>query len=248
MRLEHFTKLDLAAIRAHRSAIERTTAAIVSVGALTLGGLACGGGTPSPAAPDPAAQASAAPAGSGNPAAEPSGEAKTAAPETPAKPPPQDIVLEKPTRPVRSILESADTVYFVSYEESDVGKTAETNCGKESGGDPQKNSACMSKARQNVEGLGYRFKKNPKGEVTTCTILRRQGNTLVTLHKFKYKYGDETETSIVIKMDGKDDGPIKWEKVPPEFKLEVPNDYTMIVQDPKYGRLVYYAKAGIPGD
>jgi hypothetical protein len=244
MSFEHFTKVGLVHDFSHRSLVARTRAGIVLIGALTLGGLACGGGTPPPATPDPAAQRSAAPAGSSDPAA---AEPKTEGSES-AKPPPQDIVLEKPTRPVRSILESADTVYFVNYEESDVGKTAETNCAKESGGDPQKNSACMSKARQNVEGLGYRFKKNPKGEVTTCTILRRQGNTLTTLHKFKYKYGDETETSIVIKMDGKDDGPIKWEKLPPEFKVEVPNDYTMVVQDPKYGRLVYNSKAGIPGD
>ena len=236
MGIEHFTLLGRA----------RGPAGVVLSGALVFAGVACGGGTPPPATPDPAPQASAAPAGSGDPAVgmkasnEPQ---QSAPPEPPAK---QDIVLEKPTRPVRSILESADSVYFVNYEESDVGKTAETNCAKESGGDPQKNSACMAKARQNLEGLGYRFKK--KGEVTTCTILRRQGNSLTTLHKFRFKYGDETETSIVIKMDGKDDGPNKWEKIPSEFKVEIPNDYTMVIQDPKYGRLVYYAKAGIPGD
>jgi hypothetical protein len=234
----------------HVRKVERPWGPILAVlGTLVIADAACGGGTPPPATPEPAAQASAAPAGSNDPAvgmATPDEAQKTAEPAAPAKPPPQDIQLEKPTRPVRSILESADTVYFVSYEESDVGKTGEANCAKESGGDPQKNSACMSKARQNVEGLGYRFKK--KGEVTTCTILRRQGNSLNTLHKFRYKYGDETETTIVIKMDGKDDGPIKWEKIPAEIKIEVPNDYTMVLQDPKYGRMVYYAKAGIPGD
>lgn len=237
----------------HLTSFERAPAGRMAVGAaLLLAGFACGGGTPPPATPEPSPQASAAPAGSADPAVvmpTPTNSQQSAAAETaPAKPPSQDIMLEKPTRPVRSILESADTVYFVSYEESDVGKTAEANCAKESGGDPQKNSACMSKARQNLEGLGYRFKKNPKNEVTTCTILRRQGNSLTTLHKFRYKYGDETETSIVIKMDGKDDGPNKWEKLPAEFKVEVPNDYSMIIQDPKYGRLVYSAKAGIPGD
>jgi hypothetical protein len=238
MGIEHFTKFGRA----------RGPAGVVLSGALVLAGVACGGGTPPPAMPDPAPQASAAPAGSGDPTVgmQASNEPQSAPPEPPAKPPAQDIVLEKPTRPVRSILESADSVYFVNYEESDVGKTAETNCAKESGGDPQKNSACMSKARQNLEGIGYRFKK--KGEVTTCTMLRRQGNTLTTLHKFRYKYGDETETSVVIKMDGKDDGPNKWEKIPSEFKVEIPNDYTMVIQDPKYGRLVYNAKAGIPGD
>ncbi len=233
--------------------IEHVAKGTVRVGlfALAVAGAACGSGTsPPPATPEPPPQASAAPAGSSEtPAAQNTEDPqKNAAAEAPAKPPAQDIMLEKPTRPVRSIIESADTVYFISYEESDVGKTAEANCAKESGGDPQKNSACMSKARQNLEGHGYRFKKNPKNEATTCTILRRQGNTLTTLHKFRYKYGEETETSIVIKMDGKDDGPNKWEKIPAEFKVEIPNDYTMVLQDPKYGRLVYYAKAGIPGD
>jgi hypothetical protein len=175
----------------------------------------------------------------------PPAEPPAAAP-TPASQP--DTTLEKPTRPVRQILEAADTVYFLSYEESDPGKTAEPVCAKESGGDPQKNSACMSKAREKLEGGGYRFKKNPKGEVLTCTILRRQGNSLSTVHKFRYKYGEETENSIVIKVDGKDEGPAKWEKLPSEFKVEVPNDYMMVIQDPKYGRMVYYAKVGIPGD
>ena len=238
MRIEHRTKF----------ALPGDAVRIALAGALALAGYACGGGTPPPpAAPDPAPQASAAPATTSDPAAEQAAIDAQKSAEAPAKPPAQDIVLEKPTRPVRSIIESADTVYFVSYEESDAGKAAETNCAKESGGDPQKNSACMSKARQTVEGLGYRFKK-AKGDVTTCTILKRNGNTLSTLHKFRYKYGDETDTSIVIKMDGKDDGPIKWEKIPSEFKVEIPNDYTMVIQDPKYGRLVYYAKSGIPGD
>ena len=240
MRIEHFTKVERA----------RGLVRVVLPGAFILAVVTCGGSAPPPATPEPAPQATAVPAGSSDPAVgmqAPSEPPKSATPE-PAAPPKQDIVLEKPTRPVRSILESADTVYFISYEESDVGKTAEGNCAKESGGDPQKNSACMSKARQNLEGHGYRFKKNPKDEVTTCTILRRQGNTLTRLHKFRYKYGDETDTSVVIKMDGKDDGPNKWEKIPADFKVEVPNDYTMVVQDPKYCRLVYYAKAGIPGD
>jgi hypothetical protein len=240
MRIEHFTNVEQA-LGAVRAALPC---------GLVFAALACGAGTPPPALPEPAPQASAVPAGSSDPAAgqqAPAEPPKSATPE-PAPPPKQDIMLEKPTRPVRSILESGDTVYFISYEESDVGKTAEANCAKESGGDPQKNSACMAKARQNLEGHGYRFKKDPKGDVTTCTILRRQGNTLTRLHKFRYKYADETETSVVIKMDGKDDGPNKWEKIPSEFKVEIPNDYTMVLQDPKYGRLVYYAKSGIPGD
>lgn len=240
MRVEHLTKYATAGG-------PRGVLAFALV--LALG--ACGGSTPPPAPPSsetqPSAASSAAPV---TPAAQTETnkmpEAEPAHAATADKP--ADTTLEKPTRPVKQILEAADTVFFVSYEESDPGKAGEAQCAKESGGDPQKNAACMSKARQALEGLGYRFKKAAKGDVTTCTILKRQGNNLTTQHKFKYKYGEETENSVVIKMDGKDDGPIKWEKVPAEFKVEIPNDYQIIMRDPKYGRLVYYAKVGIPGD
>lgn len=237
MRIEHLTKSPLAKERA----------AITGAWLLVLG--ACGGSsTPPPAEPQPSAATSADPAATPAPPAETAKAPEPAPAPAPAADKPADTTLEKPTRPVRQILEAADTVFFVSYEESDPGKTGEAQCAKESGGDPQKNAACMSKARQTLEGLGYRFKKAAKGDVTTCTILKRTGNNLTTQHKFKYKYGEETDNSIVIKMDGKDDGPVKWEKIPAEFKVEVPNDYQIVMRDPKYGRLVYYAKVGIPGD
>src|SRR5687767_8040221 len=155
MGIEHFTKVEWARGRLRGALLGALGIVVVA---------SCGGGTPPPATPEPTPQASAIPAASGSPAAEQTAEPpKSAQPEA-APAAKQDIMLEKPTRPVRSILESADSVYFVSYGESDVGKTAEGNCAKESGGDPQKNSACMAKARQGLEGLGYRFKKNPKDE------------------------------------------------------------------------------------
>jgi hypothetical protein len=155
--------------------------------------------------------------------------------------------LEKPSRPVRQILETKDTVFFLSFEDSDPGKNAEASCAKTSAEDPQKNASCLAKARQPFEGLGYRFTRSPKDE-TLFTILRRQGNSLSVLHKFRFTYGKESEAAAVIKLEGKDEGPVKWEKLPPELKLEVPNDYTIVVQDPKHGRLVYAAKVGIPGE
>jgi len=218
---------------------------------------ACASTTPPAASPtaDPAQGPNApqaAPAQGAAPAAGASGEAATqaqnappagseAAESAPASP------LEKPSRPVRQILETKDTVFFLSFEDSDPGKNAEASCAKTSADDPQKNASCLAKARQPFEGLGYRFTRNLKDE-TMFTILRRQGNSLAVQHKFRFTYGKESEAAAVIKLEGKDEGPVKWEKVPPELKLEVPNDYTIVVQDPKHGRLVYAAKVGIPGD
>jgi hypothetical protein len=165
----------------------------------------------------------------------------------PSEAPAADSPLEKPSRPVRQLLETKDTVFFLSFEDSDPGKNAETACAKTAGTDPEKNAACIAKARQPFEGLGYRFTRSPKDE-TTFTIVRRQANSLAVLHKFRYAYSAESDSSTVIKLEGKDEGPIKWEKIAPELKVEVPNDYTIVVRDPKHGRLVYAAKVGIPGE
>src|SRR5689334_16134676 len=108
----------------HETKFERPWRPILVALAGVFAAAACGGGTPPPpVTPEPAPQASATPASSSDPAVgmpSPDDSKKTA---EPASPPKQDIQLEKPTRPPRSLLESADTVYFVSYEESDVGKT-----------------------------------------------------------------------------------------------------------------------------
>src|SRR5215471_4036181 len=214
----------------------------------------CAGTTPSAGSPttDPPQAPHAGAAQGSTPVAGASGETAANAPNTavaspeaaesaPASP------LEKPSRPVRQILETKDTVFFLSFEDSDPGKSAEASCAKTAADDPQKNASCLAKARQPFEGLGYRFTRNLKDE-TMFTILRRQGNSLSVQHKFRFTYGKESENAAVIKLEGKDEGPVKWEKVPPELKLEVPNDYTIVVQDPKHGRLVYAAKVGIPGD
>jgi hypothetical protein len=217
----------------------------------------CGGTTPpveSPSAavdrtPDAASSVAPTAQGPAGSSAEPvaTGTPASAASDPAATAPAADSPLEKPSRPVRQLLETKDTVFFVSFEDSDPGKAAETNCAKTSGDDPEKNAACLAKARQPLEGLGYRFTRNAKDE-TTMTILRRQGNALSVLHKFRYAYGAETDASIVVKLEGKDEGPVKWEKIAPELKVEVPNDYTIVMRDPKHGRLVYSAKVGIPGD
>jgi len=220
---------------------------------------ACGGATPPAGSPTadpnpgpnasqggqgaaPATGASAESAGASARSASPVG-----SPETTGNAPTGDSPLEKPSRPVRQILETKDTVFFLSFEESDPGKTAEASCAKTSVDDPQKNASCLAKARQPFEGLGYRFTRSPK-DVTLFTILRRQGNSLSVLHKFRFAYGKESDGGAVIKLEGKDEGPIKWEKIAPELRIEVPNDYTIVVQDAKHGRLVYSAKVGIPGD
>jgi hypothetical protein len=222
---------------------QRRTLASLS---LAVALMACGGSTP-PAESPPSEPAAAASAGTGAPAA------SAAAPaETPAEPAATDPGKKAGAAPAstpsgkrsaRDILELKDTVFFLAFEESDPKKVAEASCTKSSGKNPKKMTACMSKAREQADE-GYRFEQEKDG-TNWWLVVHRKGNALVNVHKVKFEYGAESETSVTIKPEGKDTGAKPWKKPPAEIKFEVPNDYRIIVHDPEHGKMVYEAKSGI---
>jgi hypothetical protein len=154
----------------------------------------------------------------------------------------------KRSRSPRDVLEAKDTVFFLSYADSAPQESAEASCTQKAKKDPKKMAACMAKARESakIDAEGHRFFEDKKGE-RWWAVIRRKGNTLVTLHKVRFKYGAETADSIVIKPEGKDTGSKPWRKLPSEMKFEVPSDDRIVVRDPKLGKLVYEAKVGIAG-
>jgi hypothetical protein len=147
------------------------------------------------------------------------------------------------SRPPREVLELKDTVFFLAYNESDLGKAAAASCAKSAGKTPKAMAACMAKAHEQVDE-GYRFEQDKEGTLWWL-VVNRKGNTLVTLHRVRFEYGAETDTTIVIKPEGKDAGSKPWRKPPSEVKFDVPNEYRIIVHDPERGKLVYEAKVGI---
>jgi hypothetical protein len=208
---------------------------------VSLAVTACGGGATPPAeTPSGASEKSAAAPKAGNETkAEPA-----PAPEAKSAPAPaaDNGAAQRSGREPREILELKDTVFFFSFEESDVKQAAEAACTKQAGSDPKKLAACMSKARNEYDGDGHRFSQDKSGD-WWWTVVKRKGKTLSTVHKVRYQYGDQSGNSIVIKPEGKDEGPARWARVPSEVKFEVPTEYRIVVQDPKQGKMVYEAKA-----
>jgi hypothetical protein len=227
----------------------RTTLGPLFFAALTFA--ACGGKTPPAESPPEPAAASSAGAGAGTSAPA----ASAAAPsETPAEPGAADqgkkaagaapaAGAPSSKRSARDILELKDTVFFLSFEESDPKKAAEASCNKSAGKNAKKMAACMAKAREQADE-GYRFEQEKDG-TNWWLVVHRKGNALVNVHKVKFEYGAESDTSVTIKPEGKDTGTKPWKKPPAELKFEVPNDYRIIVHDPEHGKLVYEAKSGI---
>jgi hypothetical protein len=148
----------------------------------------------------------------------------------------------KATRSAQDILTAPDVVFLFSFNDSDVKQTADSKCSATSGNDAKKMNQCMAKARKGFDVDGYQFKQ--KGNKWYWLTLRTKGKVLSTMHKFEIEFGPEKEGSVTFKAKGKDSG-IGRSNTPASVTFEVPNDYQIVMNDPKLGKLVYEAKIGI---
>ncbi|MEP7051199.1 MAG: hypothetical protein ABJB12_12645 [Pseudomonadota bacterium] len=153
----------------------------------------------------------------------------------------------KPTRSAQDILTAPDVVFMFSFNESDVKQTAESKCTASSANDPKKMNQCMAKARKapGLEVDGYRFKQ--KDNKWYWLTLRTQGKILHTMHKFEIEFGPEKPGSVTFKPKGKDTGSAPG-YAPASVTFDVPNEYQIVFNDPRLGKLVYEAKIGVASD
>ncbi len=146
-------------------------------------------------------------------------------------------------RTAKDFLTAPETTFMFSFNQSEPKAKAEEKCEKATKGEGKKMADCMRKASSKFGEDGLQFKQE-KGTWYFIT-LRRKGSTLTTLHKIPFEFGEEKETSVVLKTTGKDSGKTPWRVVPKEVKVEVPNEFSIAIDDPEDGRLVYEAKIGI---
>ena len=153
----------------------------------------------------------------------------------------------KATRSAQDILTAPDVVFMFAFNESDVKQTADSKCAASSGNDPKKMNQCMAKARK-APGLdvdGYRFKQ--KDNKWYWLTLRTQGKILHTTHKFEIEFGPEKPGSVTFKPKGKDLGSAPGH-APSSVTFEIPNEYQIVINDAKLGKLVYEAKIGVASE
>jgi hypothetical protein len=193
-----------------------------------LTAVGCGGGSAGRGAAEPAPAAS----------------ASAASPAVRA-PKPEADDLKKLYRSPREALTRKDVSYMIAFEDCDAGQKAAEACSKEAGGDPQKRSTCMSKARAKLEMDGIRFAQDSAGDWYWITLLQK-GASFVAAHKIKIEFGEETEKTIAIVPKGRDLGSKPLRQIPSKVVYEMESDYRMTSTDPQHGTLVYDVKIGIP--
>ncbi len=195
----------------------------------------CGGGKPAeaPDSEDTAAEAKSDAAGDGAKAEADKAEDKPAEPEA----------APTPSRSVQDIITAPDVLFLFSFNDSEPKQAAEEACTKKAGDDAKKMNQCMAAERKKFPADGHRFLKDEKDQWWWLTV-RQSGNRLNNLHKIPIEFIDETDNSITLKPVGKDKGSAPM-KPPAKVVVEVPNDYQIVFQDPKAGRLVFQAKVGV---
>src|SRR5512142_1533204 len=193
------------------------------------------------AAPQPAAASSVAPA-------QPASVGKTAAaPEKAAatEEPSQGDGLRKASRPPIELLTNSNATYMLNFNESEVGKAAKEEC-EAAGGDRGEISACLQTARAKVPIESLRFVK--KGaEYWWITLNRYKGN-LMKWHVIQFQVGEEKTDWVALKPFGKDKGIAPMPRVPHRLEIDLPNDFSIVMKDPEFGKLTFDAKIGMFDD
>lgn len=171
-------------------------------------------------------------------------EAKPAEPATEDRKPadePRDG-LRKASRPPLDLLTGNNVVYMLNFKGSPKGEAVKAQC--ESEGEPSAVRACVEKERSKVAIESARFVKDAHGQFWWITYNRYKGN-LLKWHKVQFVPGKEDADTISLTLVGKDKGIAPMARVPASLKVELPNDYSIVVTDPEYGELLYDAKIGL---
>ncbi|HEX6277332.1 MAG TPA: hypothetical protein VFZ53_30025 [Polyangiaceae bacterium] len=151
--------------------------------------------------------------------------------------------LRKASRPPAELITGPNLVYVFNFKESPVGIAAKEKCEEQAGDDRAAFGACLEKARSKVPVELVRFIKEPDGDHWYVTYNRYKGN-LLKWHRVQFQPGKESDDRLTINLIGKDMGIAPMAKVPSHIDIELPNDYSIVVNDPDIGPMMYDAKVG----
>ena len=193
--------------------------------------LACGGGTPEPQASEPMTPAA---APMPEPMPEPPPPAATTPPEPAAEAPPP-----APARkPAKDVVTNRGAVFMLSFADSDIKQAKTEECAKKAKNDEKKTEECLTKAEGEAANEGVRFEQDDKGNWWWISFVKK-GDKETINNKVQFKIKSEAEDKLTLATEGKDQGKKPLKNLPAELMIEVPDERTVVINDPVRGRLVY---------
>lgn len=144
----------------------------------------------------------------------------------------------------REILVREGTLFLLDFDKSDIGIKVNEDCEKKSGGDPAKKANCASKAMDKIPREGISFDEDDEGNWWYVRFGIEKG-VQVIYNKVQVEVGEPSGRNITLTPTGKDQAKRKKGTVPKELVFEVPDEYTVVLQDPTRGRMEFQPKLGL---
>jgi hypothetical protein len=145
-----------------------------------------------------------------------------------------------------NILTARDLAFMIDYGNSGAKALAEQSC-EPKASDPAARAECMTKARDAFAADVLVFKQEEGGGRTTLTIFKRKGSALSQVLVAGIGFKDETDNSVTIVFKGGEKGVRALFRNAGSAKISLPNEYSIELDDPTYGKLRYDAKVGLMG-
>ena len=164
-------------------------------------------------------------------------------PKTPVEPTSSETSSPSTQSPIALI--TLPTVAFqIEYEDSAPRRKAEAACKIQTKEDTQAMAACLQKARDQFLPDVLRFKKGSQGR-WLVVIYKRSGTDLRELYTGSVELTDEPSSTVRLKVTGREQGQKPLFKGRTSALITVPNEYSLELEDPQLGKLIYGAKIGL---
>ncbi len=150
------------------------------------------------------------------------------------------------TESAKRLLTQEGTSFLYDFSRSDPGMKAKERCEKSSGGDAVKNANCMNKATKAVRTQGFKFERD-KEQPDQWWFVRFEikGHKPIEHNRVKAEFADDSGKKITIKTTGPDKARAPKGAVPASFEIELPDQYTLVIEEPGKGKMIYEPKLGL---
>ena len=101
-------------------------------------------------------------------------------------------------------------------------------------------------ARAKIPIESLRFVK--KGHEYWWITLNRYKGNLLKWHVIQFQVGEEKSDWVALRPVGKDNGIAPMARIPRKLEIELPNDFSIVMKDPEFGKLTFDAKIGLFDD
>lgn len=143
---------------------------------------------------------------------------------------------------ISEVIAGGGTWAFSLADSPDAKKVAEEGC-KKKNKDAAKQEACMKDVEKAASAEGFRYEKDDKGNWWWVSFAsEKDKEVVVNKLMFKVESDGEVGGSAKLKPEGKDLGKKPMAKLPPEVVIEVPDEGTTVMSDPKKGKLTFKKK------